>query len=113
MIGMWILFYVTDSIPELKDEPYRISMHILAEIVTGSMLIVSGLGLINKSQWNNYILPFSMGMLIYTLIQSPGYYIQKGEISFVAMFAIIFILTIILLVAYCKNEIRTVNSPIK
>ncbi|GAI87843.1 unnamed protein product, partial [marine sediment metagenome] len=34
----------------------------------------------------------SMGMLIYTLIVSPGYYIQSGDFIFVAMFAVYIII---------------------
>ncbi|NMB25115.1 MAG: hypothetical protein GX986_06240 [Firmicutes bacterium] len=33
-------------------------------------------------------------MLLYTLIASPGYYMQKGEVAFVLMFAILALLAI-------------------
>jgi len=39
-----------------------------------------------------------MGMLIYTLIQSPGYFSEQGEFAFVVMFAIFFLIALTLLV---------------
>lgn len=103
---MWSMFYITDSIPELKDEPYRITMHILAEIVTGVVLIIGALGLIKNYRWRHYVYPFSMGMLMYTLIVSPGYYIQKDVIAFVVMFAVLFLITIIILIKFYHKEIK-------
>jgi hypothetical protein len=37
----------------------------------------------------------SMGMLLYTLIVSPEYYNQRGNIGFVVMFAVFFALSVI------------------
>ena len=42
MIGIWIILFLSEQIPELLTEPVRIAMHILAETVTGALLIISG-----------------------------------------------------------------------
>ena len=34
-------------------------------------------------------------MLVYTLIQSPGYYLGRNGLAFVAMFAVCFFLTLL------------------
>ncbi len=112
MIGMWSMFLISDSIPELEDEPYRISMHILAEIATGVLLIISGSLLIRKNQLTRLLFPFSMGMLIYTLIQSPGYYIQRGELPFPVMFAIILVFSILILTKYYQEEAKKIKGQI-
>ncbi|MFW6196790.1 MAG: hypothetical protein ACOC5D_05585 [Thermoplasmatota archaeon] len=103
MIGMWIMFYINGQIPELNSEPVRIGMHLTAEFTTAVMLILSGIALLKNWSKAIYIFQFSMGMLIYTLIQSPGYFTQQGEISFVGMFAIFILLALIFLIYSIKN----------
>ena len=98
MIGMWIMFYLTDSIPELKTEPWSISMHLVAEFATALMLIFSGAGLLKNKDWGLKIYLIATGMLLYTLIVSPGYFLQKGEPGFVIMFGVFFVLAIYFLV---------------
>ena len=39
MIGQWVLFYLTNQIPELKSELYRIAFHI-----AGVGLLMGGVG---------------------------------------------------------------------
>jgi len=109
MIGMWTVFYATGGIPELYTEPAKITMHIIAEFVTAIALILGGFGLIPNRKWGFQAYLLSMGMLMYTLIVSPGYYIQSGDFVFVAMFAIFIILAIIFIVmSYSKrNEFLT------
>jgi hypothetical protein len=94
MIGMWTFLYVSRQIPELETEPLRIGFHIAAEMATGIALIIGGLGLLTDRTWGEPVALVSLGMLLYTVIISPGYYAQKGVWSFVGMFAIIFVLAL-------------------
>ena len=102
MIGMWIMFYINDQIPELNSEPIRIGMHLTAEFTTAVLLIIGGIGLLKGWSKAIYIFHFSMGMLVYTLIQSPGYFAQQGDIGFVLMFAVFIILSLIFLIYSIK-----------
>lgn len=106
MVGMWILFYTSGNIPELDTEPIRISMHIIAEILTAVMLIIGGLGVLYNKKWGKDIYLISIGMLIYTLIQSPGYFIETGDYGFVIMFAVMLVLAIVftLKLLFPKND---------
>ena len=108
MIGMWIVFHVTDSIPEIRIEPIRVTLHITAEMVTASALIIGGVGLLANRKWGFRAYLLSMGMLLYTLIQSPGYFAQKGEVAFVGMFVIFIVLavTFVVLSFYKKDEFK-------
>ena len=98
IIGIWILFYLTGSIPEIYSEPARIGMHLLAEALTGFGLILGGFGLFKSEKWGYRIYLISMGMLLYTLICSPGYYAQKGNYIFVGMFGALFVISAILII---------------
>lgn len=102
MIGMWVMFFVADSVPEIHTKPVELGMHVLAEIVTAILLVISGVRILLKKQSVNLYL-FSMGMLIYTLIMSPGYFIEQGEIGFTIMFVGFLVLAICFVVYYFKK----------
>ena len=105
MIGMWTVFYVIGEIPEINTEPAKIVMHLIAEFVTAIALIFGGFGLILNRKWGFQTYLLSMGMLMYTLIISPGYYIQSGDFIFVAMFSVFIILAIIFItISYLKKD---------
>lgn len=105
MIGTWTTLYVTDSIPEIRAEPIRIIMHILAEMVTAVTLIIGGIGFLTSRRWGFPLYLVSTGMLLYTLIVSPGYYAQKGEITFVGMFTVLIALAVIFLgLSFSRKE---------
>lgn len=111
MIGMWIMFYVTNQIPELEFKPIETSMHITAEIVTAVLLIIGGVSLFNK-KWGYEIYLLSMGMLLYTLIMSPGYFMEKGEAGFIIMFGVFIIIAIyfIIMSLVKKDEFKSTNK---
>lgn len=103
MIGMWLMFYFTDSIPELATEPAKISMHLAAEFATALALIFGGWGLLKLKAWGEPLYLLATGALIYTMIQSPGYFLQTGEPGFVVMFAVLLILAIVILVKHIRK----------
>ncbi|MDW7674260.1 MAG: hypothetical protein SCK28_06990 [Bacillota bacterium] len=105
IIGIWAMLYLNNEIPELNITPIAITMHLAAEILTALLLIVGGIGLLLKRWWGYQIYLFSMGMLVYTLIQSPGYYAEKGNLAFVIMFAVILIISLsFLMLSFMKKE---------
>ena len=111
IIGVWTMLYITGSIPELNTEPIRIWMHLIAEMTTGIVLILGAYGLLRNKRWgyNTYLI--SMGMLIYTLIVSPGYYAEKGNYLFVGIFIIMAFLAIMLIItSLIKKQDFTPNT---
>jgi hypothetical protein len=97
MIFIWVLLFLTDQIPELETEPFRIVMHITAEVITGLLLLGSGIWLLIRKHPHKVFFYLSFGCLIYTLIVSPGYYAQKGEWSTFVVFLAILIFAVALL----------------
>jgi hypothetical protein len=94
MLGMWTVFVTTGQVPELSTEPIRVSMHIIGEVVTALVLIAGGYGVWAGKKWGLQAYMLSMGMLLYTLIVSPGYYAQSGDAVMVGMFAVFFVIAI-------------------
>jgi peptidoglycan/LPS O-acetylase OafA/YrhL len=103
LIGMWLMFYFTGSIPELATEPARITMHLTAEFATALALIVGGWGLLKLKAWGEQLYLLATGALIYTMIQSPGYFLQTGDIVFVVMFAVLILLALVILVKLLRE----------
>ena len=72
IIGMWTVSYVSKQIPELESEPIRSKFHLSAEFATALLLIFAGIGLFSNQGWAISVYLIALGMLIYTLIVSPG-----------------------------------------
>ncbi len=95
MIAQWFMSYLSHGIPELETEPIRIWFHISGEIITALLLITSGIGLLAGWALACYLFLLAAGMLLYTVIVSPGYFAQKGEWAWVGFFSVVLVLTIL------------------
>ena len=95
MIGQWLLFLTTGQVPELETEPLRIRFHLAAEFLTALALLIAGAALLTDQPWGRWLYLLAAGMLLYTVIVSPGYFAEKGQWAFVAMFAVVFVLALI------------------
>jgi peptidoglycan/LPS O-acetylase OafA/YrhL len=104
MFGQWAMFLATGNVPELQTEPIRISFHLAGEFITAGLLVASGLGLLTLKKWGYHVFLLSMGMLLYTIIVSPGYFAQLGQWVFVVMFALLVVLTLIFAVLASRRE---------
>ena len=103
MFGQWAFFLITRQVPELKTERVRVLCHIAAEFLTATLLIVGGSGLLAQPLWAVAVYPVAMGMLLYTIIVSAGYFAQKRVWPSVGMFAILLILTAISLIGFWQS----------
>jgi hypothetical protein len=69
--------------------------HYVAEFITAIALIASGAGLIVDAAWGPLAYLIASGMLIYTLINSAGYFAQRRQLSMVMLFVVLIILSIV------------------
>jgi len=95
MIAQWGVSLATKQVPELESEPFRIGFHLAGEFATAIALIVAGLGLLARAPWGRGVYLVSAGMLLYTVIVSPGYFAQKRAWPMVGVFAVILVLTLV------------------
>ena len=100
MIAQWAFFLITRQVPELKTDRVRVLLHIAAEFLTAAALIASGVGLLAQQAWTVTIYQVALGMLLYTIIVSSGYFAQKRVWPIVGMFAALLILTAISLIIF-------------
>jgi len=98
IIGLWTMLVLTKQVPELTSEPVAIKFHITAEITMGILSLVSGILLLAGLSWAPYLFILAMGLVIYAVINSSGYYGQRKQWLFVIMFGIILITSVILVI---------------
>lgn len=105
IIGWWATLLLTNQVPELKPDGYAprlIIYHVTAELLTGIVLIISGVGLLLSSDRARGFSAISLGMLLYTAINSTGKFSQEDNLPMVALFTVITILTGVAIVALFK-----------
>lgn len=105
----WGVAWAMGAVPDLLIKPWEMVMHLTAEFTTAVLLIVSGLGLWFGARWAYRVNVFASGMLVYSLIQTPGYYLQRDAMIFVLMFAVSFLLAVLLSPAF-KASLETAPS---
>jgi hypothetical protein len=112
MVAQWSLSLAAGGVPELQTEPYRIYFHLAAEFSTALALFAGGLALLKHWRWGLSIYLVAAGMLLYSVIVSPGYFAQLGQWAMVGMFAVLLALTMwtISEVARAQSAERTVLS---
>lgn len=94
MIAQWAFFLAAGQAPELATAPLQTGFHLAAEAGTAVALITTGVGLLQRSRWGRPLALLALGMLIYTLIQSPGYFAQQQARPLVFMFVVLLALAL-------------------
>ena len=94
MLAQWGFFIAVGAVPEFETEPYAIAFHLVAEVVTALALIVSGTLLLRGRRHAVRFAVLAFGMLLYTTVNSPGYFAQQGTWPLVAMFAVVLALSL-------------------
>ena len=111
MFAQWIFFLASGQVPELQTEPWRIAMHLVAEFITAGGMMLAGWGLLLRKGWAANIYLVFAGMLIYSVIASPGYFAQQGQWGLVAMFGVLLTLVAISTIIVIRKSEKTGVLP--
>jgi hypothetical protein len=95
MIGQWSVSLAAGQVPEVSTEPIRLGFHLAAEFTTALALSVSGWALLAGRLWGRDLGLVALGILVYSLIVSPGYFAQQGQWAPVMMFAVLLIASLV------------------
>jgi uncharacterized membrane protein HdeD (DUF308 family) len=106
VLSLWTLLLTSHQVPELKTEFWSIATHIIAETLMAILLIISGIKAIKDPLSNHKIIPFALGTLSYSLVNSSGYYLEKGEYFMVVVFTLLLLFAIYTLI----NQIKSPTS---
>lgn len=104
MMGTWILFLVTGEATEFEHKMTALVFYWTAEFITAISLIVAGTGLLYRRTWASPVYLIATGMLLYTLVYSPSWFVTHGHWPMVAIFAGLLILGIIGLGLFLRHR---------
>lgn len=95
ILAQWGFFLATGKVPERRTEPLAIGFHLVAEGVVACLLIAAGAGLLAGAGWARAAFLVGVGMLLYTAVNSAGYFAQRRQWPMVAMFALLLSLALV------------------
>jgi hypothetical protein len=104
MIAQWTIMIAKKRVPSPEDDAtagrglIEMRFHWAAEFLTAALLIATGITLLLGFEWATNIYLISTGMLLYTVINSPGYFAQQRKWPMVSVFTLIFALAIVSIV---------------
>ena len=104
MAIQWLFFLTTGNVPELETEPLAIGFHLAAELATAVALILAGTGLLRGSRRAPGVTLLALGMLLYAIINSAGYFAELGVWLMVAMFGVLLVLTLLSVSALIRGD---------
>jgi len=94
VIAQWAVFLGTGSVPELTEAPREIAFHIAAELAMALVLLVGSVVLLRRQPWGKPVYLVGLGMAVYSMINSPGYFAERGEWPLVAMFVVLLVTSV-------------------
>lgn len=104
MTAHWTRFLTAGQVPELKTAPFSIALHLIAEFGTALLLLISGISLLANRKCAKRAALVSLGMLLYAVIQAPGYFLDKHQMGLVGMFGVFFVLTVVFLIKLLRTS---------
>ena len=93
IIDLWAVLYVRKAIPEIRTARREILTHVGAEAMTALVLLAGG-ALNFLSSGSTWILLIGMGMLLYSVLNSSGYYWHRKAYAPVVMYMVLGILSV-------------------
>ncbi len=110
MIALWVMLIITKQVEEFQNIPYEITMHLCGEFMTAVLLIIASVLIFAKSERGQNMFNIASGALLYTVIVSSGYYMQRNEYSMVIMFTVILLFTLFLLILTNSKNKKDKNN---
>jgi hypothetical protein len=87
MTGWWSVELRAGALDRPDRTRAELRLHLVAEFLTAALLVVGGTVLLATD--GTGVVLAALGMLLYTVIQSPGYFLARGERAPVVLFAVL------------------------
>jgi hypothetical protein len=92
MVVWWTLDVRSGALRRPDRQLIEIALHLTAEFVTATLLVAGGIVVLADGR--TVVLAIALGMLLYTVIQSPGYFVSRREWAPVGLFALVGVATV-------------------
>jgi hypothetical protein len=88
IIAFWLTTFVRGKLDEVAGGRGDIGFHAVAELVTGAILVAGAVAIVADAAGRAAVMlsTFGLGLLVYSLIQSPGHYVMIKDRRMVATF---------------------------
>lgn len=107
VLVQWAVFLATGNVPQLDDAPREIAFHLAAEVLLAMVLLTGSVGLLRRCRWARIIYPVGLGMVLYSVVNSPGYFAQRSEWALVAMFMVLLLLSLAAIATLVRDGRRS------
>lgn len=89
VLGLWSVLLLGGQVPEVQAGQVDIWFHLAAELTMAGLLVVAGVAVVRRSRRATGLSAVALGLLGYSVLNSPGYYAERGDWAMVAMFAVL------------------------
>lgn len=93
VLGLWAASLVSRNVPELATKPWEIRAHISAETIMALTLIGGGALELAGAAQGRLVVILGLGMTIYSIVNSSGYYLQRRQLPPTIMFGVLLVLS--------------------
>ena len=111
--GLWLMLLMTGQVPEIETGDRDIWFHLVAELVTAQLLITAGVLSLRRTITGDRLAGIALGALLYTTINSAGFYADQGEWAAVGMFGVLTAATLIATFDWINRWFRPSEEPSK
>jgi hypothetical protein len=91
VVLLWSMLIATHQVPEIEAHDRAIWFHLVAEFALGLFLVASGAAVLvaGATVTNRALAAAAAGGLVYSTVNSPGYYAQQGRWMMVGAFGVL------------------------
>jgi hypothetical protein len=89
IITFWGVSVTAGRVPELAAGQRAIRFHIAAEIAVAAALVVAGVAVLTRVGPYELLAAATLGALLYTTLNSAGYYVDHRDPAMLGMFAVV------------------------
>jgi hypothetical protein len=105
MMLVWIVLIATGQ-HDFQTAPLESASLLAAETLTALALIVGGIGVLVRRPWATVIHIASLGMMLYTSLNSIGVFAQAGVLPASIFFAVLTLATIALILVWAYRALQ-------
>jgi hypothetical protein len=95
---MWVFILAGGQIEEGRTE---MIFHLLSELVMAALCILGGILLFKRK--NRFVLIAAHAMVVYSVLNAAGFYLQKGEVSMSWMFGALLLCSVFILTTLLRD----------
>jgi hypothetical protein len=111
IVGLWTMLLLT-GVPEVAEGRVDIWFHIAAELTLASVLIAAGWSVLRSWPRAGLLSGIAFGALLYSVVNSSGYYAESAEWHYVGVFAVLLVVASGLLGGWWGLFRRRGDSPL-